>query len=189
MTTTRKGERARFTKRKFGNGRGGKRFTSKRRFNGGGRRTGGFLDKEIKFYDAAQSGQVLRSSTDGTLGLISLDAANQTMVTVSRGDGAKQRDGKKIIVKSLHVIGNVCAKDEDRNNAGNFIATPPSNVFMALVLDTQCNGTNFTSEQIYINKGGNVALCVSPLRNMEFSTRFKVEAFMYDDALKYQPQP
>ncbi len=51
-----------------------------------------------------------------------------------------------------------------------------STIFIAVVLDTQTNGATINSEDVYTNQGANALLAGSPMRNLQFSTRFRVLA-------------
>ena len=60
--------------------------------------------------------------------------------------------------------------NEDDQTATN---TPPT-VFCALVLDRQSNGATLNSEDVFTNPAASALLAVNPLRNMSFTSRFKV---------------
>lgn len=47
-------------------------------------------------------------------------------------------------------------------------------LYIALVLDTQTNGAQLNSEDVYINPAASTATGSSPLRNMSYTERFKV---------------
>lgn len=47
-------------------------------------------------------------------------------------------------------------------------------VYIALVLDTQTNGAQLSSEDVYTNPGASVNTACNPLRNMSYTERFKV---------------
>jgi len=47
-------------------------------------------------------------------------------------------------------------------------------VYVALVLDTQTNGAQLNSEDVFSNPSANIATAAGPLRNMSYTERFKV---------------
>lgn len=47
-------------------------------------------------------------------------------------------------------------------------------IYVALVLDTQTNGAQLNSEDVFSNPGASIGLASSPLRNMSYTERFKV---------------
>ncbi len=53
-------------------------------------------------------------------------------------------------------------------------AQTDSVVFLALVLDTQTNGTLLSSEQVFVNPSADSGCSTSPLRNLQYQQRFKV---------------
>jgi len=47
-------------------------------------------------------------------------------------------------------------------------------IYIALVLDTQTNGAQLNSEDVFTNPNGTMISAASPLRNMSYTERFKV---------------
>ncbi len=143
-------------------------------------RIGGFLGIEIKFYDQKLIDAALTAPTDATGG--EHDPSSTIMLnTVVQGDGESQRDGRKITMRSIYVDGVInCAKQASQSSADN-----ATGIFIALVLDTQTNGVQFSSEDVFKNVGGNALTAATPLRNLQFTKRFKVLAtrrFIIQDA-------
>lgn len=136
------------------------------------RRSEALLGVEKKFYDTSLSGATVNSPTDASSG--ELDPSATSMIsTPAQGDGEQNRDGKKIIGKSVQVSGTLnLASVAD---ATAFTLYPAEvKVFLALVLDTQTNGAQLNSEDVFKNTAGSAASCVTPQRNMLFASRFKV---------------
>jgi len=87
-----------------------------------------------------------------------------------QGSGASQREGRKITNVSIEIEGNVyCAPQ-----AGQATTDVPPTIKIALVLDTQTNGAQLNSEDVFANPSGNAALASSCLRNMLYTKRFRV---------------
>lgn len=136
------------------------------------RRTGGFLGLELKFLDCAWNGVTIQTSTDGSgLELQPSTGCTGCISTPAIGTGENQRDGRKWTIKSIWVSGNI----------NPVVSTDQTDVitdkgyFFALVLDTQCNGATIDSEDVYINPGtGAAAMLPQPLRNLQFSNRFRI---------------
>lgn len=142
-------------------------------------RVQGFLGLEKKFYDTARVHVAIAGNPDCTGGVYnplisgqpgSLTATN-CMSVPGQGVGPQQRMGKSITIKSVQIKGMV------EIDAVTFpTATPPNghSVFVALVLDTQTNGAQCTSESIFQNLSNSVySLCV-PTRNLLNAKRFKI---------------
>ncbi len=134
-------------------------------------RTAGFLGIEKKFYDTTLATTALVAPTDGAGGELDPTTVN-SISAPAQGDGESNRDGKKIMMKSVHVTGRVQFTDNTGETAGRINAT----AIVALVLDTQSNGAQLNSEDVFTNPGGTALLASAPLRNLQYSTRFKVLA-------------
>lgn len=135
-----------------------------RRFN----TTHGLLGVEHKFYDTSFSG-ALNNPTDSTGG--ECDPATVGALTVpSQGDSALQRDGKQIIGEYLVIKGQVYFTLNEAQGA------PPGGVYayVAVVLDTQTNGAQLNSEDVFKNQAGTLPLNVFPLKNLLFGKRFRI---------------
>ncbi len=145
-----------------------RRFTQRMISNA---RIGGFLGIETKFYDQKLLGAALTAPTDATGGEVD-PSATVMLNTVVQGDGESQRDGRKITMKSIYIEGQV----KTAGQAGQSATDNQALVFIALVLDTQCNGATINSEDVYVNPGANGVTAAGPLRNLQFTKRFKVLA-------------
>lgn len=133
------------------------------------RRSLAALEVEKKFYDTSGGPTALTAPTDCTGG--EYDPSATSMIsTPAVGDSEQNRDGKKIVINSVQVKGIVY------NVPAELSANPPAqcNVFVALVLDTQSNGAQLNSEDVYKNTLANANTAASPTRNLLFGSRFKV---------------
>ncbi len=132
-------------------------------------RTGGFLGQELKFYDTKLVSGALTAPTDASGGEHD-PSATIVLNSVTQGDGEQQRDGRKMTMKSIYLNGILQVPSQ----SGQSAADAGSQVFIALVLDTQTNGATIVSEQVFTNKGASAVLAASPMRNLEFVSRYKV---------------
>ncbi len=134
-------------------------------------RTGGFIGKELKFYDTKLVASALTAPTDAAGGEHD-PSATIVLNSVTQGDGEQQRDGRKMTMKSIYINGLVTVVPQANVTAGD----PASVIYIALVLDTQTNGATIVSEEVYENKSADGILAASPMRNLQQSTRFRVLA-------------
>lgn len=132
-------------------------------------RTGGFLGQELKFYDTKLTSGTLTASNDASGGEHD-PSATIVLNSVTQGDGEQQRDGRKMTMKSIYLQGTIATSPQASvSSADNGTA-----IFIAIVLDTQTNGATVVSEQVYVNKGGTAASATLVMRNLEFSSRYRV---------------
>jgi len=132
-------------------------------------RTGGFLGIEKKFFDTYLATTALASGANGAGGELD-PATDNCLNAVVQGDGESNRDGKNYIIKSLHFLGRVVVNSQANKTVG---WVPPS-VFIAIVLDTQTNGAQLNSEDVYTNPAGSIANSTCMQRNLQYSSRFRV---------------
>ncbi len=132
-------------------------------------RTGGFLGIEYKFYDTSLTGAALTSPADATGGEHN-PSATISLNTVVQGDGESNRDGRQIVMKALHVTGNVNIPVQVSITAGRVSPI----VYIAVVWDKQANGAILASENVFTNPGAVTGLAATPLRNLQYIKRFKV---------------
>lgn len=97
-------------------------------------------------------------------------SATSMISTPAVGDTEVNRDGKKIIIDSVYINFLVY------RSAVEAVVDPfPANdFFIALVLDTQTNGAQCNSEDVFKNTSANASLCCDVQRNLLFGKRFKV---------------
>jgi len=134
------------------------------------------LGIELKFFDTFKTAAVAATAalTGGEYDPTSVADGNcvSCLSAPAQGDGESNRDGRKIEIKSCYVTGNLT-----EGNAGGQASAQNGNVtFIALVLDTQTNGQQLNSEDVYTNPSaaGSVLLTAMPLRDLQFSSRFRI---------------
>jgi len=135
--------------------------------------TAGFLGLEKKFFDTAVAATAIGSAaalTGGEYDPTALPGAVGCLNAMAQGDTEQNRDGRKAIVKSCLVKGRIARAGADG------VADPPGalTVFLALVLDTQTNGLQLNSEDVYKNLAATVGGATIPIRNLAFGDRFKI---------------
>lgn len=126
------------------------------------------LGMELKFLDESVITTSFVAPTDAAGG--ELDPAAGCVGCPAQGDGASSRDGRQYVIKNIYVTGVLRA-------AAQVNQTVPDDgtvLFVALVQDTQTNGAQLNSEDVYSNPSGNAITAASPLRNLAFSKRFIV---------------
>ncbi len=148
---------------------GGGNFRRRRAYQGGRTRTGGFTGIERKFYDTSLIGAALTAPTDATGGEHD-QSATICMNSITQGDGESQRDGRKCTVQSAYVKGVINCPAQANQTATD----AASKIYIALVLDTQTNGAQLNSEDVFKNDGANAITAASPMRNMQFTQRFRI---------------
>ncbi len=139
------------------------------RGQGANLRTGGYIGMENKFYDSKLVTDPL--ATNATMAGLEADPATVLgLNAVAQGDSESNRDGRQISQHSISVKGLVrIAQAIDQTT----VCESPT-VFIALVLDTQTNGAQLNSENVFVNPSANTVGCVQPFINLQFAQRFKV---------------
>lgn len=126
------------------------------------RQIANFFGLERKFYDTSLAGQAVVNSTSGA----EVDPTTINSISVpQQGDGESQRDGRRFTINSASIRGVI---DEQANTTAQY------QVLVALVLDTQTNGAQLNSEDVYVNPSGNTLGNCALHRNLKFVQRFKV---------------
>ena len=133
--------------------------------------TMGYLGIEKKFYDTSKGATNLSAPTDCSGG--EFDPSVSSMIsTPVVGDGPQNRDGKRIVIKSCQIKGFIDLAGVNATAGTPQVANPK--VFVALVLDTQTNGAQLNSEDVFTNTGAQAQLNVCLNRNLLFADRFRV---------------
>lgn len=136
-------------------------------------RIGGYLGIEKKFLDCYASLVVIPAPTDCTGGEMQPEGGCTNALSVpAQGDGETNRDGKNITFKSIFITGTVT---QTALTTQATAITPPT-IFVALVMDTQTNGTAINSEDVFTNPNDTALVNGFPLRNLQYSSRFRVLA-------------
>lgn len=96
------------------------------------------------------------------------DPANNCLNAVSQGDGESSRDGRKYVIKSVHIRGYISRNVIE----GSVNPNPDEIATIALVLDTQTNSNQLNAEDVMAD----ATTITSPFtfRNLEYSQRFRV---------------
>lgn len=131
----------------------------------------GFTGIEVKFYDQKLIGAALTTNTDASGGEHD-PSATLMMNTVTQGDGESQRDGRRITMKSIYVLGNIDVNSKTSQSSADVAAQ----IFIALIMDTQTNGATIASENVFVNPGANAIMGAHVFRNLQFTKRFKILA-------------
>lgn len=132
-------------------------------------RTAGFLGIEKKFYDTGLSASALTAAAD--FAGCERDPSSTSMIsTPAQGDGPSNREGKRILMRSVQVKGAVTV-DPLADRTGGLQS---SIVYIALVLDTQTNGAQLNAEDVFVNPSANLDAVGTPMRNLLYGSRFRI---------------
>jgi len=129
-------------------------------------RTTGLLGLEYKFIDQSYGPTAIANSWNG--GEADPAAGVNVIGPCVQGSGESQRDGSRVLFKSVHIQGYIVrpiASDQADGRAGNLFQ-------ISLVLDTQSNGTQLNAEDVY----GTTEPEIPGRRVVANSSRFKVLA-------------
>lgn len=134
-------------------------------------RTGGLLGIEKKFLDTAKTQTALTAPTDATGGEYPpTSGCTGCLSAPAQGDGPTNREGNKIVIDSIYLQGQInCAVQANQTGAD---LSPV--VMVALILDTQTNGAQLNSEDVYTNFSAASLQATQLMRNMSYTSRFKV---------------
>ncbi len=132
-------------------------------------RSGGFLGMELKFYDTTLVDSNLATTSTGS-GIEKDPSATIVLNSVVQGDGESQRDGRKISMKSIFISGIITIPAV----ADQTVPEEQPHIAIWLVLDMQTNGATIVSENVFVNKGADVILGTSLMRNLQFTSRFRI---------------
>jgi len=149
--------------------------------------TAGFLGIEKKFLDCTRTETAIAANTDLTGGEYDPSATSgpgggsggcvDCISCPVQGDGEQQRDGKKIVIDSVILKGAVFLDA----SAAATAAFDPVKVFVAVVLDTQTNGAQMSSEGCFKSLGAAAELNACPLKNLLSGKRFRIlKSQIYD---------
>lgn len=131
------------------------------------RRTGGFIGIEKKYFDSGVSNVSLSADPNAT-GLEVDPATVNCLNAIDVGNTQTTRDGSHYIIKSLFLKGTLFVAAQANQTA---LDVAPD-YFIAVVQDTQTNGAQLNSEDVFTNPVAGVATCM--FRNLQYSSRFKV---------------
>jgi hypothetical protein len=134
-------------------------------------RTGGYIDRELKFADYYRSYAFTSAWT------VCDPTTPSTLSAVAQGDGESQRDGRVYHMDSIHLKGQIqmtTAKNES-------VPQPYETVRVALVLDTQSNGATIAASDVFDTVTGPDYLS---FRNLQYTKRFRV---LWDHSFSLHP--
>lgn len=134
-------------------------------------RSAGWLGLELKFLDQAIVGVALTAPTDAAGA--ELDPTGSSVLCIGhppQGDGPSDRDGRTYVVKSVNIDGVVTCASQIDQTAVDTAAT----IRLYLVLDTQTNGAQLNSEDVFTNPSAAAVGNGSGFRNLLHMKRFKV---------------
>lgn len=124
---------------------------------------------EKKFYDTSLTATSLVSPTDAS-GAEFDPSATSMISTPSVGDGEQNRDGKRIIIKSVYIKGSLRMPQLEAAVDPH----PGCRAYVALVIDAQSNGAQMNSEDCFKNTSASASQAHLPMRNLLFGSRFRV---------------
>jgi len=134
--------------------------------------TAGFLGIEKKFLDTALADTAIGVAAALTGGEYDPAGAGCTgcLSCPAQGDTEQSRDGKRIVIDSLIFKGYI-------NNAGTAsvgVEVAASKVLIAIILDTQSNGAQLSSENVFKNFAASDLMNVNVTKNLLFGNRFRI---------------
>jgi len=135
-----------------------------------------FPSRELKFFDCTAFDFNPSTTADGTLGIVSWSGVSGPTICSgpTRGDGPSQFSGRSILIKSWSIRGSAFL------NPFSNATTPPEGrlFFIALILDSQTNGSQCTSQAIIGPSGldaiGTSSTNCTPNINLLNSDRFTI---------------
>lgn len=139
--------------------------------------TAGFLGIEKKFLDTAKTESAITVAAALTGGEYDPSTGCTGCLSCpAQGDTEQSRDGKRVVIDSLILKGFI------NNNATATSAVEiATKVFLAVVLDTQSNGAQLNSEDVFKNLSAADILNCNPTKNLLFGSRFRIlKSQVYD---------
>jgi len=134
--------------------------------------TAGFLGIEVKYFDVYKASTALTAPTDTTSFLFNPTVGADCLNCVAQGDGAQNRDGKKIKMRSLYIKGFVRRPNSEA--AGD--VPGPVRAYVAVVLDRQTNAAAAASSLVWNQApaGASALFNAGLMRNLEYADRFRI---------------
>ena len=130
---------------------------------------------EVKFLDQTKSATLVVATNTGA----ELDPATTNCLNaVPQGDDQSSRDGRKYQIRAIHVNGVFYRQ----NRNGQAEVGDANYVTVALVQDTQTNGAQCQSEEVFTSPG----VAALPFLNLTNSKRFRV---LYRATIVVPPGP
>lgn len=127
---------------------------------------------ERKFYDNWATASVVSDSILLQSGVVILNENEQIISAPGQGSTSTSRDGKHIVIDAIMIEGNVSVPWSDVDKS--VVPEDLPRVFVALVQDTQCNGSLAgLSQAMFVNPSAHSSLNCNPLKNLHSGQRFK----------------
>lgn len=123
------------------------------------------MGKEMKYADFGSSGTCGASIAGGILdpnGVFCINA-------VAAGDGSQNRDGRRILMKSID-IQLVLKKKGNGESPWGAGYSDPSNLTVAVILDRQTNAAQCIGTDVFTDVGSGA----NPYRRLEYENRFRI---------------
>lgn len=115
-------------------------------------------------------GATLSTPTDASGGEHDPTPTKLCLNCVPQDETESGRDGRKMSMKYISVFGLIStaplANETDLSEQAHAV--------ISLVMDTQTNGAQLASENVFVNPSANAAGVVSHFRNLQYIERFKV---------------
>lgn len=129
-----------------------------------------FPSKELKYFDKfLENHSVVIPPVWGAANMF-CNPSSGLISTPVRGDGFQNRHGRAIMIKNLQ-LGGVLYKHAE---PVMFQPPLPMIVYVAVIADTQTNGTQCTTQEVFANDMDDASALVPPFRNMDWNVRFQV---------------
>lgn len=135
-------------------------------------RTGGWLGIEKKFLDTGVNNTTIVASSSCT-GCEDDPVTMNCLNAPTLGDGQSNREGRQIAMESITIKGTISVAAETLP-AGVPRTLPQISIF--LVLDTQTNGAQLNSEDVFEVPFGSNINGSRPFRDLQYEQRFRVLA-------------
>lgn len=126
-------------------------------------RTGGLIDREVKYHDFQVDNQALVAGIAGG----ESDPAANCLFYPLQGTTATTREGRRCLMKSIY-INFIFSGDPQTDQADS---PGPIPIMVAVVMDSQTNGAQLSAEDVYDDNATSKTLAC---RNMLNMGRFKV---------------
>lgn len=131
---------------------------------------GGMLGIEKKYFDSSVANQAFTNQPDWSTAGCVLDPAGNCLNYPVQGTTALTRVGSKYNITQLHVAGAIQWPAQTNQT----IADSAPLICWAIVWDKQPNGATITANLVYQNLANVAGTFTSPMRNLQYSKRFKV---------------
>lgn len=125
---------------------------------------------ELKFLDQAITNTAVPSPAAATGGEMDPAASVNCVGHPAQGDGPSDRDGRTYVVKSLDIKGIISVPAQANQTAGDVAG----DLVVFLVQDTQTNGAQLNSEDVFTNISADALTATQCVRNLFFAKRFRV---------------